>query len=87
MILRRNVIMDKYYLADPLEDARLQQRKQNMREQEQRDIALDEALGFTFPASDPVALNCSATAFIAPKQERLRVTIDFFKHAWAKRRM
>lgn len=79
--------MNKYYFPDPREEASLQQRKENMREQERRDTALDEALGFTFPASDPVALNCSVNAFRVPKQEQLRVTIDFFKHAWAKSRM
>jgi len=79
--------MNKYYLSDPREETSLQQRKENMREQERRDTALDDALGFTFPASDPVALNCSATAFLAPKQKQLRVTIDFFKHAWANRRL
>ena len=52
--------MNKYYLSDPREEASLQQRKENMREQERRDTALDDALGFTFPASDPVALNFSA---------------------------
>lgn len=79
--------MNKYYLTDSREEASLQQRKENMREQERRDISLDEALGFTFPASDPVALNYSTTAFLGPKREQLRVTIDFFKQAWAKRRM
>ena len=79
--------MNKYFSADSSKEASLQQRKENMREQERRDTALDDALGFTFPASDPVALNFSATAFLAPKREQLRVTIDFLKHAWTKRRM
>ncbi|OWW20681.1 hypothetical protein [Noviherbaspirillum denitrificans] len=79
--------MNKYYLAPSREEASLQQRKESMREQERRDTALDEALGFTFPASDPVALDCSATASLASKLEQFRVTIDFFKHARAERRM
>jgi len=76
--------MNKYFSAPSSEEASLQQRREYMREQEGRDASLDEALGFTFPASDPVALNYSVTAFLAPKREQLRVTIDFFKHAWAE---
>lgn len=78
--------MNKYFSAVSSEAASLQQRQENMREQERRDASLDQALGFTFPASDPVALNCSVTAFLAPKREQLRVTIDFFKQAWAQSR-
>ena len=78
--------MNKYFSAESSEEASLQQRQENMREQEHRDASLDQALGFTFPASDPVALNCSVTAFLAPKREQLRVTIDFFKKAWAQTR-
>jgi hypothetical protein len=78
--------MTKYFSAASSEDASLQQRHENMREQERRDAALDEALGFTFPASDPVALNCSVTAFPASKRKHLGVTIDFFKRVWTQTR-
>jgi len=74
--------MDKYFSATSGEDASLQQRQENRREQERRDASLDEALGFTFPASDPVALNCSVTALLAPKRRQLRLTIEFFKRAF-----
>lgn len=77
--------MDKYISAASSEDASWKQRQESMREQECRDASLDEALGFTFPASDPVALNCSVKAFPATTRDRLRVSIDFFKHAWAQR--
>lgn len=73
--------MNKYSSAPFSDAASLQQRQENMREQERRDASLDEALGFTFPASDPVALNCSLIAFLATKRKQLRITIDFFKHA------
>ncbi|HYD60245.1 MAG TPA: hypothetical protein VEC35_07815 [Noviherbaspirillum sp.] len=76
--------MTKYFSAASREDASLQQRQENMREQARRDAALDEALGFTFPASDPVALNCSVAAFPTPKRNQLGVTIDFFKRAWTQ---
>ncbi|WP_420473300.1 hypothetical protein [Noviherbaspirillum sp. ST9] len=78
--------MDKYFLAVSNEDASVLQHRENMREQERRDTALDEALGFTFPASDPVAVNCGVTAFLVPKREQLRITIDFFKRAWTQSR-
>lgn len=64
----------------------MQQHQENMREQERRDASLDEALVFTFPASDPVALNCSVTAFLAATEKRLRITVDFFKHALPQNR-
>lgn len=71
--------MDKYFSTASSEEASLRQRQENLREEERRDASLDEALGFTFPASDPVALNCSVTAFLASKREQFRVTVDFFK--------
>jgi hypothetical protein len=79
--------MNKYFSVASSEDSILQQRRENMREQERLDASLDEALGFTFPASDPVALNCSFAAFLAPKREQLRVTIAYLKHAWAHSRL
>lgn len=79
--------MNKYFSAASSEDTGLRQRQERMREQEHRDASLDQALGFTFPASDPVALNCSVTAFPGPTREQPRVTIAFFKHAWARYRL
>jgi hypothetical protein len=79
--------MNKYFSAVSTEYANLQQRRENMREQERRDAALDEALSCTFPASDPTALNCAVIAFLAPKREQLRISIDFFKRAWSHKRL
>lgn len=74
--------MNKYFSASSGEEASMQRRQEKMRDEERRDASLDEALSFTFPAIDPIAVNCSVTAFLAPKREQLRVTIDFFKRAW-----
>lgn len=76
--------MGKYFLAVSNKDANVLQHRENMREQERRDTALDEALGFTFPASDPVAVNCGTSAFLVTKHEQPRITIDFFKGAWTQ---
>lgn len=78
--------MNKYFPAASSEDASLQRRQENLREEERRDASLDEALGFTFPASDPVALNCSITALRAPKLKYLRSSIDFFNRAFLQGR-
>ncbi|OWW18289.1 hypothetical protein [Noviherbaspirillum denitrificans] len=67
--------MNKHFPTMSSEDANLQQFQENMCEQKRRDASLDEALGFTFPASDPVALNCEVTVFLAPGREQ-RITID-----------
>ena len=54
--------MNKYFLAASGEDANVHQAQESKCKQERRDACLDEALGFTFPASDPIALNYSITA-------------------------
>lgn len=76
--------MNKHFPSAPSEDAILQQRRENMREEAHRDASLDEALGFTFPASDPVALDCAFTTRLASTREHVRMSIDFFKRAWPK---
>lgn len=68
------------------EEAVLRQRRENQREEERRDASLDEALGFTFPASDPVATNCPVRALLVSRREHVQVSIDFFKRAWQKSR-
>lgn len=73
--------MNKYFLATSRKDSSMRQGEKSKCEEERRDACLDEALGFTFPASDPVAVNCSVIAFLAPKREQFRVSIDFFKQA------
>lgn len=49
--------MDKFFLMASSVDANVRQCQESMLEPEHGDASLDEALGFTFPASDPVALN------------------------------
>lgn len=71
--------MDKSFSSASVKDAIRQQRREITDEEERRDAALDEALGFTFPASDPVALNCSVTAFLPLRRTQARLTISFFK--------
>lgn len=78
--------MNKRAAGTSSEDAVLQRLQKDMREQADRDASLDEALGFTFPASDPVALSYSGAEIPAPKQKRLRMTIDFFKGALVQHR-
>lgn len=73
--------MDKYYSAFPCEKITLERHQANIRDQTHRDASLDDALGCTFPASDPVALDYSVTTLLGPAREHLRVTIEFFKHA------
>jgi hypothetical protein len=78
--------MNNYFSTASSEEAVLRQRQENLREEERRDASLDEALGFTFPASDPVALNCPFRALLASRREHVQVSIDFFKRAWQKSR-
>lgn len=75
--------MNNYFSAASSKDESPRQRQENQYEQERRDARLDEALGFTFPASDPVAVNCSVTPFLAPQRDQVRADIDFFKQASA----
>lgn len=70
--------MDKYFSAFPSDDATLERHQADIREQERRDACLDEALSFTFPASDPVALDCSFASLPSLARDQLRVTSDFF---------
>lgn len=78
--------MNQYFSSASREEKILQQRRENLREEARRDASLDEALGFTFPASDPVALNCPLTALLASRREHIQVSIEFFKRVWKKSR-
>lgn len=58
--------MSTCFSTTPGQASGVRQRNALLREQERIETALDEALGLTFPASDPVALDCSVSAFAAP---------------------